>query len=88
MSSPSPSPSSTCTCPTSQQPADSDHCDSAKDGHGAQVDGADPAAAALFEVAGVKCVMLAGDWLTVNKDPDAKWPPVKNGVKKVLAGLD
>lgn len=47
--------------------------------------GADPIAAALFAQAGVTNVYFNGDWMTVNKPPDAAWPSVKNKVAKVLA---
>jgi hypothetical protein len=46
----------------------------------------DPLAAALFAEAGVTTVLFNGDWLTVNKPPDADWTGVKNRVKRVLKG--
>ena len=46
---------------------------------------ADPLASALFEGGQVVCLLFNGDWVTVNKKPDAKWPAVKTHVKKVLA---
>ena len=42
-----------------------------------------PLAAALFAVEGVTGVLLMGDWLTVNKSPEAKWPAIKRGVEKL-----
>ena len=45
----------------------------------------DDRAAALFDEAGAICVFFNGDWLTVNKAPDADWTTVKARVKKVLA---
>ncbi len=45
----------------------------------------DPIAWALFEQAGVTNVLLCGDWLTVNKEPDVGWPAVKKKVASVLA---
>jgi NFU1 iron-sulfur cluster scaffold homolog, mitochondrial len=45
----------------------------------------DPVARALFERAGAVVVFFNGDWLTVNKRPDAKWPSIKAKVQKVLA---
>jgi len=44
-----------------------------------------PVAAALFEKAGAVCVLLNGDWLTVNKRPDADWRAVKAAVQHILA---
>lgn len=48
-------------------------------------DGGMPLAVALFAVDGVTGVLLCGDWLTVNKSPEAKWPAIKRGVEKALA---
>jgi len=48
----------------------------------------DPLASALFalEPAGtVTNLLLAEDWITVNKAPDADWARVKAGVERVLA---
>lgn len=45
----------------------------------------DELAAALFDEAGAVCVLFNGDWLTINKSPQAKWSSVKAKVKKVLA---
>lgn len=45
---------------------------------------ADPIALALFSQAGVTNVLFNGEWLTVNKPPDAKWSTVKASVKQVL----
>jgi len=44
-----------------------------------------PIAAALFERAGAVCVLLNGDWLTVNKPSEAEWRTVKAAVRRVLA---
>lgn len=44
----------------------------------------DQIAAALFAQAGITNVLFNGDWLTVNKPPDADWPAVKAKVKRVL----
>lgn len=38
----------------------------------------------LFAVDGVASVLLLGDFVTVNKTAEAKWPEVIRGVKKVL----
>ena len=45
---------------------------------------ADPVARALFSVEGVACLLMNGGWMTVNKRPEAAWPPIKAGVKRVL----
>ena len=45
----------------------------------------DDLAAALFDEAGAVCVLFNGDWLTVNKPPDADWTTVKARVKRILA---
>jgi hypothetical protein len=44
-----------------------------------------PIAAALFAEAGVTSVLFGGDWLTVNKPAEAKWPAIKEKVRRVLA---
>ena len=51
----------------------------------AEMAAGDPVAAALFAEAGVKTVLFNGDWLTVNKTPEANWRTVKTHVKRVLA---
>ncbi|MBY0308848.1 MAG: NifU N-terminal domain-containing protein [Phycisphaerales bacterium] len=48
-------------------------------------EGGDPVAAALFAVRGVAGVLVLGDWITVNKTPDASWPPIKKALEKALA---
>ena len=45
---------------------------------------ADPVARALFTEAGATTVLFNGEWLTVNKPPDAAWPNVKATIKRVL----
>ena len=44
----------------------------------------DPVAEALFQEAGVTTVLFNGDWLTVNKPPDAEWATVKSAVISCL----
>ena len=44
-----------------------------------------PLASKLFAVPGVSSLLLLGDFITVNKRPEATWPPIKRGVRKVLA---
>ena len=46
---------------------------------------AHPIAARLFEVSGVASLLLLGDFVTVNKLPQAKWPPITSKIKKILA---
>lgn len=50
----------------------------------AQMAAEDPIAAALFAQGGVTTVLFNGEWLTVNKPPDASWQTVKATVKRVL----
>ena len=50
----------------------------------AQMAGNDPIAAALFAQAGVTNVLFNGEWLTINKQPQAEWSNVKARVRRVL----
>lgn len=59
-----------------EQPASFFNCEAAK-GH--------PIATRLFEITGVTSLLLLGDFVTVNKQADAKWSTIKPQVKKVLA---
>jgi hypothetical protein len=43
-----------------------------------------PLARRLFDIPGICAVLLLGDFVTVNKTPDAKWPGLKAKVKRVL----
>jgi hypothetical protein len=43
-----------------------------------------PLARRLFEIPGICAVLLLGDFVTINKTPDAKWPGLKSKVKRVL----
>jgi hypothetical protein len=54
----------------------------------AQMASSHPIAAALFAEAGVNNVLFNGEWLTVNKPPDADWTTVKARVKRVLGRMD
>jgi len=47
-----------------------------------------PLAAKLFAIPGVVSVLLLGDFVTVNKTPDAKWDKITTRVEEVLAGTD
>ncbi|MCC7349100.1 MAG: NifU N-terminal domain-containing protein [Phycisphaerales bacterium] len=46
-----------------------------------------PVASALFEIPGVSSLLLLGDFITVNKRAEAKWPAIKEGVRKTLKVL-
>ena len=39
----------------------------------------------LFAIEGVTTLLLLGDFVTVNKAPDASWPQIKRRVQQVLA---
>jgi hypothetical protein len=43
-----------------------------------------PLAAALFAIPGVSSVLLLGDFVTINKAPDAKWNQITARVQAVL----
>jgi hypothetical protein len=49
--------------------------------------GEHPVARQLFSVPGVSSVLLLGDFVTVNKRPDAKWADITKRVKQVLADV-
>lgn len=44
-----------------------------------------PIASRLFAIPGVSSLLLLGDFVTVNKSPDASWPAIKMRVRQVLA---
>jgi hypothetical protein len=44
-----------------------------------------PLAEALFAIPGVTSVLLLGNFVTVNKQPDSAWASVRKEVKRVLA---
>ena len=46
-----------------------------------------PIAGKLFAIPGVGSLLLLGDFITVNKQPDAKWPPITKRVQQVLKDL-
>jgi hypothetical protein len=43
-----------------------------------------PLAQKLFEIAGVSSVFLLGDFVTINKSSEARWPDIKRNVQHVL----
>ena len=47
-----------------------------------------PIASRLFAVRGVSSLLLLGDFVTVNKSPDASWADIKSGVQRVLSEVD
>jgi hypothetical protein len=46
-----------------------------------------PVAERLFAIPGVSSLLLLGDFITVNKKPDAKWPAVSKAVEAALKGV-
>lgn len=44
-----------------------------------------PLAARLFRIPGVSSLLLLGDFITVNKQPDVKWSDITPAVKRVLS---
>ena len=50
----------------------------------AEMAAAHPLAARLFDEAGLTTLLLNGDWMTINKPAEAKWPTVKKRVQAVL----
>lgn len=47
-----------------------------------------PVASVLFESGMVRAILLCGNWMTVNKLPDARWPKLKPIVERVLADAE
>ena len=43
-----------------------------------------PVASRIFAIDGVVSVLLLGDFVTVNKRPDARWPAIRKKVEAVL----
>jgi hypothetical protein len=46
-----------------------------------------PIASRLFAVKGVSGLLLLGDFVTVSKQPEARWPDITKKVKQALASL-
>jgi len=44
-----------------------------------------PLATRLFAIPGVSSLLFLKDFITVNKQPQTKWPALKRAVKKALA---
>jgi hypothetical protein len=49
---------------------------------------ADSLAAAIFALPGVAGLLLSGEWLTVNKAPEADWGPIKKGLERALGMVE
>ena len=45
---------------------------------------AHPVASQLFAVPGVSCVLLLGDFVTVNKEPARTWDAIRKRVREIL----
>jgi hypothetical protein len=45
----------------------------------------DDLAKALFALPGVTGLLIFGEWLTVNKSPEAAWPDLKPAIERVLS---
>ena len=44
-----------------------------------------PIASRFFAIPGVSSLLLLGDFVTVNKTPDASWADIKDQVRRVLS---
>jgi NFU1 iron-sulfur cluster scaffold homolog, mitochondrial len=44
-----------------------------------------PLAQQLFGISGVTSVLLLGDFVTINKSSDARWPDIKRNVQQILS---
>jgi hypothetical protein len=44
-----------------------------------------PIAARLFSIAGISSLLLLGDFITINKSPEARWADITVRAKKILA---
>jgi NFU1 iron-sulfur cluster scaffold homolog, mitochondrial len=44
-----------------------------------------PLAQQLFTIPGITSLLFLGDFLTVNKSPEAKWKPITSAVTKALS---
>lgn len=48
----------------------------------------DPIAGPIFETGAVRAVLINGDWVSVNKLPEATWNQVKPACERALRELD
>ena len=49
---------------------------------------AHPIASQLFEIKGVISILILGDFVTVNKTPDAQWKQITPKVREILQNCD
>lgn len=49
---------------------------------------ANPLATRLMAIPGVTNLLFLGDFVTINKSPEARWADINGRVRKVLAGGD
>jgi hypothetical protein len=48
----------------------------------------DPLAAQLFGIPGVNSLLFLGDFITINKSPNARWADIRESVKQVLENVE
>jgi hypothetical protein len=48
----------------------------------------DPIARELFAIPGVSSLLFLGDFVTVNKSPDASWADIKSQVRRALSEVE
>ncbi len=48
----------------------------------------DALATALFAGAPITTILINGDWMTINKRPDADWRAVKSRIERILTAMD
>ncbi len=65
--------------PISRQPVSFFNAEAAKDHSMAR---------SFFEISGVTSVLLLGDFLTINKAPEARWEMITKGVKRALQSAE
>ena len=46
-----------------------------------------PLARALFAIPGVSSLLLLGDFITINKSPDAEWDDITDAARSVLKSM-
>jgi len=54
---------------------------------GAEQAEGDPLVGPMFAGARLRAVLINGDWITINKEPSARWSDVKPVIEQALAGL-
>jgi NFU1 iron-sulfur cluster scaffold homolog, mitochondrial len=48
----------------------------------------DPIASRLFEIAGVRNVLIHTDWITVGKTAESEWGPIRREIRRVLGEVE